>query len=275
MESRRLMLATKPGASLAISTTNRNELTKASAPLDKTLIVFLNGLVSTQATWEATIEQFLARDRDYFPVLLTYDRFGQGASDPDPSDPPNTPYGHDAAAVIDDLHQLLSQVCPDNLYLSAPGIGSDTDLILVCNSIGCPLARLYAAAHPGTVTALLFLDSMMANSDFVSIFPDPDANNFKPDELPKGVSIEDLRHSREQYREYFHPTVGNPERFDRRDMAQRLPFADQPPLPMGKDGKGPFLTVVGHDFDKFAQDGLNVSQTVHSTWKSLTVSRAS
>ncbi|OIW23427.1 alpha/beta-hydrolase [Coniochaeta ligniaria NRRL 30616] len=256
MDAHRITLASKPGASLAAYTYTPRASAELPSPLGKTLVVFLNGLVSPQSSWKATIDLLLQNDQQYLPALLTYDRYGQGESDPDPTDPPNTPYGHDATAVVEDLYQLLGQVCSDVLHLRAPGESSNTRLVFVCNSIGCVQARLYAVAHPGTVCGFLFLDSMMANSDFVSVFPDPDAADFDPSKLPQGVSIEEIRYSREQYRKFFHPTVPNPERFDRRDMQQRLPFADKPLLPAGPDGSHPLLTVVGHDFDRFAQDGL-------------------
>lgn len=130
--------------------------------------------------------------------------------------------------------------------------------MLVCNSIGCALARLYAAAHPGRVAACLFLDSMMANSDFVSVFPDPDGPDFDHPgrgrlPLPPGVSADDLRHARDKFRQYFHPAVPNPERLDRRDLRRLLPRADAPALPAGPGGRSPILVVVGHDWDEFAE----------------------
>jgi len=260
MDSRRITLATKPGASLAVNTYTPDNPTSLPLPLSKTLIVFLNGLAAPQTSWKPTLTILLQHHKPSLPALLTYDRYGQGASDPDPTDPPDTPYGHDADTVISDLHQLLSQACRDTLRLPPPGTNDSatTHLIFICNSIGCPLARLYAAAHPGTVPAFLFLDSMMANSDFVSVFPDPDAADFDPTTLPRDVSVRDLRHAREQYGARFHPTVPNGEGLDRRDLPRRLPFADGPVLPPGPDGRPPLVRVVGHDFERFARDGLEV-----------------
>ncbi|KAH8911644.1 alpha/beta-hydrolase [Coniochaeta sp. PMI_546] len=256
MDAHRITLATKPGASLAVSTFTPRSPAELVPAKGKMLVVFLNGLTSPQSSWKATIDLLLQHDQQSIPAILTYDRYGQGESNQDPTDPPNTPYGHDATTVIDDLHQLLAQVCTEVLHITAPGEGSNSHIFFICNSIGCPLARLYAAAHPGTVSGFLFLDSMMANSDFVSLFPDPDAADFDPATLPQDVSTEEIRYSREQYKKFFHPTVPNPERFDRRDMPQRLPFADKPVLPVGPDGNQPLLMVVGHDFNRFAQDGL-------------------
>lgn len=161
--------------------------------------------------------------------------------------------------MVEDLHQLLVQVCEDVLQLAAPENGGDTRLVFVANSIGCAIARLYAAAHPGTAAGFLFLDSMMANTDFVSLFPDPDAPEFEPGNLPEGVSAEDVRHAREQYQRMFHPTVPNHEHFDRRDLRELLPFADKPLLPAGPGGHDPVLTVVGHDWHVFARNSAEVS----------------
>ncbi|KAB5525667.1 Alpha/beta hydrolase fold-1 [Coniochaeta sp. 2T2.1] len=256
MESTKITLASKPNAQLAINTYKPKDPHRLPYPLDKTLLVFLNGLAAPQSSWGPTINLLLEKDDiNPVPALVTYDRYGQGASDPDPSDPPDTPYGHDAAAVINDLYHLLMRVIPDIVHMDAPGQCRSTRIVFVCNSIGCPLARLYAAANPGTVAGFLFLDSMMANSDFVSVQPDPDAADFDPAPVPEGISVDDLRHAREQYRKFFHPTVPNGEKFDRRDMPQRLPFADKPLLPPGPDGKPPVVYVAGHDFDRFAQDG--------------------
>ncbi|KAJ4349265.1 hypothetical protein N0V85_009708 [Neurospora sp. IMI 360204] len=117
------------------------------------------------------------------PNILTYDRFGQGASSPDPSDPDpavdDTPYGHTPEDVVDDFHQLLLLV--SRQFLSRRDL-KELDVVIVANSIGCPLSRLYNARYYPDVRVVgyLFLDSMMANSDFVSVFPDPDAPGFDP-----------------------------------------------------------------------------------------------
>lgn len=108
--------------------------------------------------------------------------------------------------------------------------------------------------------AYLFLDSMMANTDFVSLFPDPDAADFDPDALPDDLSVEDIRHARREYDRMFRPSVPNREHFDRRDLRELLPHADRPLLPHGPDGKRPLVTVVGHDWEVFAQQSLDVSR---------------
>lgn len=206
------------------------------------------------------------------PNILTYDRFGQGSSSPDPSDPDpfldNTPYGHTPLDVVNDLHQLL-------LFISDRFLSRDLkelDVVMIANSIGCPLARLYNAHYPSTrILGYLFLDSMMANSDFVSVFPDPDAEGFDPEkDLKEGVSEKDLRWTRQKFREKFHPSVGNPERLDRRGLRGLLPWSDRPKLALpeeveeklalDKTEEGmtkqrmtrPKVIVIGHDWDIFA-----------------------
>jgi pimeloyl-ACP methyl ester carboxylesterase len=250
MEDNSIALKTKPGASLHIAVAKPNP--PGQHPLSDTLVVFLNGLVLPCAAWSETVDRFVNLRRESgqaTPALLCYDRYGQGKSDSDPNDPKDSEYGHNARTVIADLHQLLIQVSQDELHRQL----EDLRLVLVCNSIGCALARLYAAEHPGRVEAYLFLDSMMANTDFVSIFPDPDDPDFDERQLPEGITADDLRHAREQFCDFFHPTVPNPEHLDRRQLRELLPRADGPALPSGPGKRSPLLTVVGHDWDMFAE----------------------
>ena len=228
MESRSVTLPNKLGAALHLSTFF--PATSARVPYADTFVVFLNGLALPSSSWFPAAERLISHRHDEaglpLPALLCYDRYGQGESDPDPTDPPGTPYG--------------------------------------------ALARLYAGAHPGRVEGLLFLDSMMANTDFVSLFPDPDPATWGPDDdasLPPGVSPEDLRHARAEIAKLFHPTVPNRERLDRRYLPQLLPRADEPVLPPGPSGKMPLLTVVGHDWDTFAEENEQVGPLSSSTTK--------
>ena len=252
MEERRsITLDTKPGASLKLSVYSSTPPGEYN-PLSDVLVVFLNGLMLHRAAWSDAISHLIdsrTRAGKPTPTLLTYDRYGQGESEPDPTDPPGTPYGHDAGAVVSDLDQLLTQFA--RTEYKTPTEGPGPRLVLVCNSIGCPLARLYAASRPPDrhrIAGFIFLDSMMANTDFVSLFPDPGKHP-----LPEGVSPEDLRHARQKFAEYFHPSVANPERLDRRNLAEMLPHSDKPQLPPGPGGQPPRLVVIGHDWDEFAE----------------------
>ncbi|VBB87182.1 Putative protein of unknown function [Podospora comata] len=286
MEDISITLTTKPSASLRASVFSAHS-PSTSRNLSDVLVVFLNGLVLSRRAWSPAISHLLSSFSDnnqHPPTILTYDRYGQGDSDHDPTDDPNTiPYSHDAHDIVFDLHQLLTQFTSSSPHL--PNLES-ARLVFVCNSIGCPLARLYAHAHADQtqISAYLFLDSMIANTDFVSIFPDPDDAGFDPGSLPKGVSPQELRYTRSQFRKFFHPTVPNPEHFDRRKLAEMLPFSDRPSLPLiaapgdeKPSEKAPLLTVVGHDWDEFAEQcekgTMAVPKQVINTFMNPTWSR--
>jgi pimeloyl-ACP methyl ester carboxylesterase len=247
-----LSLATKPSAQLSYSFHAPESATK---PL---LLVFLNGLGLPQISWVPVIAKLRElRSETKVPALLTYDRFGQGqTTDRDPSDAGavDPMHGHDCLSAVKDLRQLIVQIAVEKLNLA------DIDqlpLLIVGNSIGCALARLYAQEYPGTVAGLLLLDSVLANSDFVSVFPDPDAEGFDASTLPTGIPPDALRGTRAGTRRVFHPDVGNKEGLSRKNLRSLLPDSDSPIL-KGPDGQGPWVTVVGHDFEAFADESAKM-----------------
>jgi len=226
----------------------------AGAPTSNpALVVFLNGVGLPQSSWFPVIDGLAEHFPHRRPPLLSYDRFGQGMStDSDPSDAGTVDplHGHDCMSVVRDLRQLIRQIANEKLGIEDLG---QVQLVLVGNSIGCALARLYAQEYPGTVAALLFLDSVLSNSDYVSIWPDPDAKDFDSSNLPEGVTPDLLRETREKYRRMFHPDVGSKEGLSRKNLRDLLPNSDAPVLE-GVGGHGPFITVVGHDFMAFAKE---------------------
>lgn len=261
-----ISLATKPTAQIAYTFQPSVSVSTAKPAL----LVFLNGLGLPQVSWFPTITQLkeLRREKN-IPAILTYDRFGQGqTTDRDPSDEgaADPMHGHDCLSVVHDLHQLITQIIAEKNLL---GVSNNTEtsnsmplLVLVANSIGCALARLYAQEYPGTVAGLLLLDSVLANSDFVSVFPDPDADDFDPATLPPGLPSQALRATREGARRIFHPDVGSKEGLSRKNLRTLLPASDAPVLqgPPGGSGSGggPFVTVVGHDFEAFAEESAKM-----------------
>ncbi|KAI0974731.1 Alpha/Beta hydrolase protein [Xylaria arbuscula] len=252
-------LSTKPTACLECSQVQ----SVGQSGCSDVLIVFLNGLVAPQSFWLPIMALMLRRIHMAVPgtdsvlsrpQMLAYDRYGQGRTiDRDPGDEGKEEgYGHDALDVVRDLHQLIIQTTPN----------SDSQpkrIMFVANSIGCAIARLYSQHYPGTVAGMLLLDSIMANSDFVSIFPDPDSPEFDPGSLPQGVTPDMLYETRNKFRQVFHPSVKNPEGLDRRNLATLLPDADRPSLSHGYAGRAPFVTVVGHDPEWFAKESLQSS----------------
>lgn len=229
-------------------------------PFSQTLIVFLNGLMLPRSSWDATIRSFLEKrlvGRLPYPALLSYDRYGQGDSDHDPDDKEPPPsHGHDAVSAVKALKQLTLQIWRDHNDHKKPT--HYPCLIFVCNSIGCAIARLFTQCYPGTVSGLLFLDSIMANSDQQSLWPDPDAPDFNPHTLPDGVTEDEVREARRKYKSMFGPDVPNMEGLSRSNLAKLLPYSDSPRLE-GYLGRGPYLTVVGHDWETFAEHSCTSS----------------
>lgn len=246
-----IRLTTKPTAQISYS------FLPASRPLpssNPTLVVFLNGLGLPQTSWTPAISKLIdLRSNANIPAILTYDRFGQGqTTDRDPQDEGVTDpmHGHDSISVINDLRQLIVQIATEKMGIVDI---QNLALVFVSNSIGCALARLYTQQHPNTVAGILLLDSVLANSDFVSVFPDPDVEGFgASNALPEGVTVENLRSAREVTKRIFHPTVGSKEGLSRKNLSTLLPKSDSPIL-KGVDGRGPYVTVVGHDFKTFAE----------------------
>ena len=247
--SHHIALAHKPTASIHFSFAH-------GSGKDHILVVFLNGLMTDNVTWIPVMAGIIRRrigTASGFPSMLAYDRYGQGMSDRDPADHGKGPgHGHDCKDAADDLHFLIQEVATEQMGIEV----GQLHLVLVANSIGCAIARLYTHLHP--VAALLFLDSIMANSNF-DFWPDPDDSDFDEEELPKDVSVEALREQRTKFAVIFHPNTINKEGLSRRSLAKLLPYSDRPML--GKEGKRPFLTVLGHDFEAFADESLRTMGT--------------
>lgn len=243
-----LTLSTKPGASIHYS--------YACGTDHHHFVVFLNGLMSTKSTWLSVMGGIVRKRTVFpgFPSMLAYDRCGSGLSeDPDPQDQGREDgFGHDVADAVRDLHEIISQVASEHMA----AVQSQFSLILVGNSIGCAIARLYAQTYPGVVDGLLLLDSIMANSDF-DWWPNPDADGFDANQLPDDVTIDVLKEQRAVYAAIFRPDIVNKEGLDRRNLAKLLPESDNPKL-QGPH-KGPLVTVVGHDPETFARESLEVS----------------
>jgi pimeloyl-ACP methyl ester carboxylesterase len=249
-----IRLITKPTVQICYSF-----LMPVSRPLPSPkplLVVFLNGLGLPQTSWTPVIAKLIElRSNASIPAILTYDRFGQGqTTNRDPQDDRATDpmHAHDSISAVNDLRQLIVQITTEKMDIV------DTEnvvLVFVSNSIGCALARLYAQQHPSTIAGILLLDSVLANSDFVSIFPDPDVDGFNAlSALPEGVTPDNLRSARELMKNVFHPNIGSKEGLSRKNLSNLLPKSDSPML-KGVDDQGPYVTVVGHDFKTFAEQG--------------------
>ncbi|KAF7912598.1 uncharacterized protein EAF01_001619 [Botrytis porri] len=96
---------------------------------DSPLIVFINGLGLPSVSWTSTIALLQQSTSSIKPSILTYDRYGQGATtSQDPADniPGKYPgYGHDLNDAVNDLQELIQVTIPTNpkLVLVAASIG--------------------------------------------------------------------------------------------------------------------------------------------------------
>ncbi len=239
-----IALSHKPGAFIHYTVARSQEHDAQSV-----LIVFLNGLMTDKSSWLSSMAGIIRQRKGTaagFPSMLAYDRYGQGQTeDRDPLDHGREKgHGHNVADAANDLHHLIGQIF---------GEGSKHRLLLVGNSIGCAIARIYGHEHP--VAAFLFLDSVMANSDF-DVWPNPDADGFRESELSDDVTVDVLRQQRAKIMAIFNPAVINREGLSRRDLPGLLPYSDRPIL--GTEKARPWISVVGHDFDAFAEENLRV-----------------
>ncbi|MCJ1310722.1 hypothetical protein MMC25_004388 [Agyrium rufum] len=216
------------------------------------LVVFINGLGIPAISWKPTIALLqTSQTLSPKPSILTYDRFGQGATTArdllDSQPGKDTGYGHDLQDSVNDLHELLQTIAPSERSTT----------IFVAASIGVHIARLYAHNHPGAIAGLLFLDSNIGNAEFTDFWPNPYASDFNlEDVLADDCSMEQYTEAYTRLGKMFNSDVRNPEGLDRRNVKSLLPDPSKPKL-VGPDGRmGPWLTVVGHDPEFFAQENL-------------------
>ncbi|GKU07574.1 hypothetical protein FLAG1_11724 [Fusarium langsethiae] len=209
-----MRLDTKPSAQISYSFTPST----ISGDNSSILVVFVNGMIAPQTSWIKTISKLNELSPEGLPAILTFDRFGQGqTTDRDPNDEgaADPSHAHDSMDVVHDIRQLITQVLKTKLNVEDP---DNARLFLIGNSIGCAFSRLYAGEYPGTVSAILLLDSVLTDTDFVSVFPDPDAQDFNPDNLLSGVSADNIRVAREETRKRFHPSLGSKEGLTRKNL---------------------------------------------------------
>ncbi|PYH96446.1 alpha/beta-hydrolase [Aspergillus ellipticus CBS 707.79] len=243
-----ITLATKAPAKICYS------FHEPVSPTKPVLLVFINGLGLPQTSWQSVISQLRGQPpKTGLPAIFTYDRFGQGQTpDTDPQDATaaDPMHGHNCLEVVQDLHQLLTQIALEKL--NEANLNNLT-LVLVGNSIGCALIRLYSQEHPGTVSGIILLDSVLANSDFVSIYPDPNSPDFNATTLPEGVTPPAIHAAREYMSRTFHPDNGSKEGLSRKNLRDLLPASDGPQL-HAPGGHRPWVTIIGHDFEAFADE---------------------
>jgi pimeloyl-ACP methyl ester carboxylesterase len=144
------------------------------------------------------------------PPILTYDRVGQGTTIGRNADVPGRPqgYGGDCLDAAHGIRELVVNIATTRFGIPPANV-NDLHIIFVASSMGCAIARLYADAYPRTVVALLLMDSTIANSDTVSLFPNPEAPGFSAEKLPPGVTPEMCTLTRKIIRRVYHTESPN------------------------------------------------------------------
>lgn len=216
-----------------------------------TLIICLSGIDNPQTIWYPIITALQERKFPDLPPILVYDRVGQGTSIGRNADMPGRPtnFGRDCLDAARDLREIVENVAITRFNLASDKVDG-LRIFLVASSIGCAIARLYAQTYPRTVIGLLLLDSTLANSDTVSIFPDPTSPGFSIDNLPAGVTPEALIRARKITHKFYHPTSWNREGLWRGNLPDLLPYADSPRIQGPIEG-APYVTIVEHDHSLF------------------------
>ncbi|KAG4028720.1 hypothetical protein MFRU_019g00140 [Monilinia fructicola] len=230
----------------------------------QTLIVFVNGLGLPASSWEPCISTFRSRVAES-PSILTFDRFGQGLTTArDPLDDGNG-YGHDFMDAANDLHEIILVIAKTKLGLQRTEVeNGNLSVIFVAASIGVPITRLYIQYHPSICSALLCLDSNIPNVNYSDFLPDPSSPSFDPSLVTApDCTLAQYIGARAALINTFDLAVPNSESMDRRHGPKLLPYADRPKL-VGVGGKGPWLTVVGHDPVTFADMSLERMGTPRS-----------
>ncbi|KAI8625457.1 Alpha/beta hydrolase fold-1 [Xylariaceae sp. FL1651] len=237
-----ICLPSKPDATIAY------ELFQGD-PTSSLLVVCLNGLVLPQVAWKPAIELIQQSNIAPKPWILTYDRYGQGASSRDPREswPSKEPgYAHTLDDVTDDLHELIQTLSPDRC----------SRIVFMNNSIGAHVARRYADRYPTIVEGILFLDSNPGNTEYSAIWPNPKDLSFNLEQMvPPGTSLEVYEAAYTKVTTVFAPDAKNKEGFDRREIKNILPDPSKPKLKGSKTSdKGPWIIVVGHELEQFSKE---------------------
>ncbi|KAK6608964.1 hypothetical protein H4I96_02895 [Botrytis cinerea] len=228
-----LTIPSKPHAQISYTFfphASSSTLLESDVPLRHNLVVFVNGLGLPASSWEPCISVLQSHVKNT-PPLLTFDRYGQGLTTArDPLDDGNG-YGHDFMDAANDLHEIILVIASTKLGLEKTDVENGRlGVIFVAASIGVPITRLYVQSRRFICAALIALDSNIANVNYSDFLPDPSSPTFDPS------------------------TVVAPDCSLPQYIGARTQLIN--PKLIGVGGKGPWLTVVGHDPVTFADVSL-------------------
>jgi len=252
IENGSIRLRTKPTARLSYAFVPQAGGNEGRRP-DR-LIIFLGGLDNPINIWQGTLSRLaeLSVANGFgLPPILAYDRFGIGQSDPDPSDvgKPLEEY-HDGMDAVRDLRQLLIQIAEQKLGREESEL-DELRIVFCAYSFGVCVARLYAQTFPGSLEALLMIDSAIANQLAETFTPNPDIPEVwerARHSLPPGTTPQMCRHINQKIMSspYSGYALTSRERMRWTNMPDLLPFNDRPRL-QGPDQGLPLVTVLCSD----------------------------
>ena len=105
---------------------------------------------------------------------------------------------------------------------------------------------------------MTILDSNIGNKEYSDLWPNPLSPSFKPEDVvSEDCTLEQYLEAINKMEKMFNSDVKNGEGLDRRNVKILLPDPSEPKLP-APDGKGIWLTVVGHDLEAFAEEGFKI-----------------
>lgn len=253
------------------------QATTAQRRRSQRLLIFLSGIDGSKAGWQATISRLAKLSRN-LPPMLAYDRYGIGDSDHDPSDVGKSPEEyHDAMDSMRDLRQLIIRIAEERLGYGEHEL-HQLRIVFCAHSLGCCIARLYSHQFPGTVEALLLVDSAIAGTRADKFTPDPDI----PAEweegrhrLPKEATPQMCRRLIQGARNsvYSGNAIKTRERIKWSNMPQLLPFIDAPKL-QGPEPGLPLVTVLMNDPDVSLKPISKVCRFFHTHLTSFTNSNS-
>lgn len=236
-------------------------------------LFFVNGLGLSQVAWQPTLkllqaDSYLSSFLGTSIVASTFDRYGQGLSQP----PDNRqPQSHDCHEAAQEIQYMINRLRLKHLSDLAHG---ELSIVIISHSIGVPLTRLafdtsrgYVPDPAPPVRGYIFLDSNMANVDLAELLPSLDVD---PTNLPVDTSLEDLLKARMFYKKLFSLDAPNAENLSRVSMGPAVPAADAPVLPAWQYTRNakhaedlvtnvkPLLRIVEHDPEAFAEESLKI-----------------
>lgn len=171
-----IRLPSKPSARLSYSFRPQSQGETGSGQPQR-LLIFLSGIDNRSKSWQAAIASFIRLSqirRLSIPPILIYDRYGIGLSDRHPSETDkHSKLRYSILEAMYDLHELVVQIALEKLGYKEAEVHR-LNIVFASHSMGCFIARLYAQEYPGTVEALLLIDSGISNTAVQDFVPDPD-----------------------------------------------------------------------------------------------------